>query len=217
MTEFYRFRSIEKLLEEPFRELERQTVFFATLEDLNDPMEGFQDLVWSGDHIIWLNLLKNYVHCLRWTCINALVFGNEYNLEPGHIPVRLRWDTEPTPKAVELFDVVWGKVRDECELEALAEGIAGLEYSGIKHKVRRAELLFYLWSIHIRALSAVQHALATCGLMTESQRFPLNSSRERAFTTQGYFDSVKRAPENANPMSEYMFSLSESIFRNLTV
>ena len=89
MTEFYRFRSREKLLDPCFEELERQTVFFASPDDLNDPMEGFQDLVWSGDHIVWANLLKNYVHCLSWTCTNALVFGNEYNLDPGHIPIRL--------------------------------------------------------------------------------------------------------------------------------
>ena len=217
MTEFYRFRSMEKLLGPSLQELERQTIFFSGPEDLNDPMEGFQDLVWNGDHIVWSNLLKNYVHCLKWTCINALVFGNEYTLEPTHIPIRLRWDTEPTPEAVELFDVVWGKVRDECELEALAKGIAGLEYSRTKHKVRRAELLFYLHSIHTRALAAIQHVLVDRGLMTESQRPPLNPSRERQFTTQGYFDSVKRAPENSIPMSERMFSLGEIIFSNLTL
>ena len=64
MTEFYRFRSMEKLLGPSFQELGRQTIFFSGPEDLNDPMEGFQDLVWSGDHIVWSNLLKNYVHCL---------------------------------------------------------------------------------------------------------------------------------------------------------
>ena len=51
MTKFYRFRSIKKFLAPCFHELERQTAFFASLDDLNDPMEGFRDLVWSGDHI----------------------------------------------------------------------------------------------------------------------------------------------------------------------
>ena len=48
MTEFYKFRTIEKLLDPSFQELERQTVFFASPDELNDPMEGFQDLVWTG-------------------------------------------------------------------------------------------------------------------------------------------------------------------------
>ena len=53
MTNFYRFRSVEQLLGE-YSELERQTIFFASLEDLNDPMEGFRDIVWHGDSILWL-------------------------------------------------------------------------------------------------------------------------------------------------------------------
>ena len=64
MTEFYRFRTIEKLLDPSFQELERQTVFFASPDELNDPTEGFQDFFWSGDHILWSNLLKHYVYCL---------------------------------------------------------------------------------------------------------------------------------------------------------
>ena len=176
--EFYRFRTTQKLLDTGFQELERQTIFFAGPEGLNDPMEGFQDTVWDGDHILWSNLLKHYVYCLSFTCMVAPVFGNEDNLEPVHIPIPLRWDTEPTPQAVELFDVVWGKVRDECGLEDLAKGIAGLEFSGIKHKVRRAELLFYLQLIHLRALTAIQQVLVTRGLIKESQRIALNLSRE---------------------------------------
>ena len=44
MTEFYRFRSMDKLLGECFQELERQTIYFANTGELNDPMEGFRDV-----------------------------------------------------------------------------------------------------------------------------------------------------------------------------
>ena len=50
MTLFYRFRSPISLLEE-HQELERQTIYFARPEQLNDPMEGFRDIFWAGDHI----------------------------------------------------------------------------------------------------------------------------------------------------------------------
>ena len=62
MTELYRFRSMVRLLHAPFQEFERHTVFFASPDEFNDPMEGFQDLVWNGDPIVWFNLFKNYVH-----------------------------------------------------------------------------------------------------------------------------------------------------------
>ncbi len=38
MGEVYRFRNTKQLLGEDFRELERQSIFFASLEDLNDPV-----------------------------------------------------------------------------------------------------------------------------------------------------------------------------------
>ena len=64
MAEFFRFRSADALLEK-YQELERQTIYFATPEELNDPMEGFRDIVWKGDKIVWTNFFKHYVFCLH--------------------------------------------------------------------------------------------------------------------------------------------------------
>jgi hypothetical protein len=52
MTELlYRFRKTDKLLGE-FQELENQEIYFASPEQLNDPLEGFKDLYWKGDDIL---------------------------------------------------------------------------------------------------------------------------------------------------------------------
>ena len=56
----YRFRSIDALLDK-YQELESQTIYFASPDELNDPMEGFRDIVWSGDKIVWTNFFKHYV------------------------------------------------------------------------------------------------------------------------------------------------------------
>ena len=61
MAEFFRFRSMKYLLDKKYQELEKQTIYFASPEELNDPMEGFRDIVWSGDKIVWTNFIKNYV------------------------------------------------------------------------------------------------------------------------------------------------------------
>ena len=50
MAEFFRFRSVDALLGK-YQELEKQTIYFASPEELNDPMEGFRDIVWSGDKL----------------------------------------------------------------------------------------------------------------------------------------------------------------------
>jgi hypothetical protein len=48
---YFRLRSIESLLG-VHQELETQTIYFASPEELNDPMEGFKDLFWLGDEVL---------------------------------------------------------------------------------------------------------------------------------------------------------------------
>ena len=66
MVHYYRFRPTDALLDKR-KELENQEIYFAPPEDLNDPMEGFKDLFWRGDEIVWRNFLKHYLLCLEGT------------------------------------------------------------------------------------------------------------------------------------------------------
>jgi hypothetical protein len=66
-NEFYRFRRISSLIGE-FKKLENQSIYFAEPDSLNDPMEGFRDMYWSGDYIVWKNLFRHYLLCLERLC-----------------------------------------------------------------------------------------------------------------------------------------------------
>ncbi|WP_195758788.1 DUF2971 domain-containing protein [Pseudomonas syringae] len=44
-------------------ELKTQQIYFASTEELNDPLEGFKSVHWRGDFIIWKNLIKHYLIC----------------------------------------------------------------------------------------------------------------------------------------------------------
>lgn len=70
--EFYRFRSLENLFNQyednnaekkikRLGELEEQCIFFPTVQQLNDPMEGYRNLVWKGDKIVWINFIRNFM------------------------------------------------------------------------------------------------------------------------------------------------------------
>ncbi|HXQ66925.1 MAG TPA: DUF2971 domain-containing protein, partial [Alphaproteobacteria bacterium] len=74
----YRYRPIEAVLEK-FNELERQEIYFSTPGELNDPMEGFKDLFWSGDRIVWENFLKHYILCLQEMAIHVFVAGSDFD------------------------------------------------------------------------------------------------------------------------------------------
>src|ERR1039458_5362 len=64
MTKYiYRFRSMRAALDQ-HEELERQEIHLASPKTLNDPMEGYKDVFWQGDPILWRNLLRHYLLCL---------------------------------------------------------------------------------------------------------------------------------------------------------
>lgn len=61
--ELYRYRSYktnEKGINYDKEGLINSEIYFAELSELNDPMEGYIDVYFQGDLVIWKNLLKNY-------------------------------------------------------------------------------------------------------------------------------------------------------------
>lgn len=59
---FYRFRTLDAIFK--YGELENQEIYFASPEELNDPMEGFKNIIFQGDNILWHNLIRHYIMCL---------------------------------------------------------------------------------------------------------------------------------------------------------
>lgn len=74
MQSFYRYRSVDTFLGER-QELEQQQIYFASPEQLNEPIEGFKDLYWFGDEIVWRNLLKHYLLSLHRVYIVTKISG----------------------------------------------------------------------------------------------------------------------------------------------
>lgn len=78
----FRFRSAKALLDNNpedggFQELEKQTIYFAQPETLNDPMEGLSDAFWDGDKVLWENLFRHYALSLIWYTSAWLIFKPE--------------------------------------------------------------------------------------------------------------------------------------------
>lgn len=68
---FYRFRTLKNIFE--YKELENLEIYFASTDELNDPMEAYKDVIFQGDIIMWHNLFKNYILCLsRFILVNRL-------------------------------------------------------------------------------------------------------------------------------------------------
>lgn len=91
----YRFRTISNLIGD-FQELEKQQIYFAHLEQLNDPMEGIRRYFWKGDEIVWKNLLKHYLLCLEHMILIARLTEDNEQLKKDDIPVLISFDNLPT-------------------------------------------------------------------------------------------------------------------------
>ena len=74
----YRFRPVGALLDR-HEELAKQEIYFSPPEELNDPMEGYKDVFWSGDRVVWRNLLRHYLLCLLQTTSLCVVMGEKFD------------------------------------------------------------------------------------------------------------------------------------------
>jgi hypothetical protein len=120
----YRFRSVDRLLGES-RELEDQYFFLSSPSDLNDPMEGYQDIVWKGDRILWENLLRHYLLSLLWTVTGLLIMDDKSFAEPD-VPATLTEDDLPTEDFRALYGAICAEFFGNPALSSLPDALAGM-------------------------------------------------------------------------------------------
>ena len=135
---FYRFRSMDYLLGDEYQELENQDIYFASPDELNDPMEGFRDIVWSGDKIVWTNLFRNYIYCLHASDIVLRITDASEGLDVDNIPIPLRWNQPVTLEIEHMFNEVWRRLLYLPEMEDIIDAL-----SNTNRKIRYGEMEFY--------------------------------------------------------------------------
>lgn len=179
MAEFYRFRSMKYLLGEKYRELEKQTIYFASPEELNDPVEGLRDIAWIGDEIVWTNLFKHYVYCLHQTYFLFRITGGSRKLDACNISIFGRWDDLPTPEAQTLFDDIWMRCLNVPNIQEIIEALAN-----VRRKIKYRELGYYFRPIHPVFLEQIMASYLAHGIISESEmpkltdEFPVSATLE---------------------------------------
>lgn len=91
----YRFRSVENLIGE-HQELEKQQIYMAAIEQLNDPMEGKRRYFWKGDKILWENFFKHYILCLEHVIFLSRLLHEDETIKSSDIPIYKSEDMLPT-------------------------------------------------------------------------------------------------------------------------
>src|ERR1017187_3345841 len=158
-TFIYRFRPTDALLE-GFQELEKQEIYFASPKELNDPLEGFKDVFWRGDEILWSNLVRHYLLCLMHAVIVAMLCEPDRAFDQDWDLVFRAGAPSPSPAQRSLH-------RRICEIffcEQDATRIPAL-LAVRNSPIRRSELIVHLTALRFRALNAVLTGMEEWNLM----------------------------------------------------
>jgi hypothetical protein len=207
MDFFYRFRSIDALLGS-WKELEKQEIYFARPDQLNDPMEGFTDLVWFGDKIAWTNLIKHYLVSLQLAVSAALLTGDDYSEAKFPINVFASASTLPTVKAREIHRNICVDLFKDPDVAALPELLAMR-----RRRIRREELEFYLRAIHCGSLHAVLKVFRTEGLLPGNS-CPLRPPEPMAAVARQVLNTVNsREPDDDRDTGNHFFAAASKQFR----
>ena len=127
-------------------------------------MEGFRDLVWSGDKIVWTNFFKHYVYCLHLSYFHLRLVGSSKKLEVDSIQILGCWDQLPTPAAQNLFDEICHNFLNVPNIRKIIEALANT-----KRKIRYKELGYYLRIIHPILLKEIVKSYIEHGVIPKSE------------------------------------------------
>ena len=201
METVYRFRSIRQLLDD-YKELETQTIYFPSPGELDDPMDGYRDIVWRGDDIVWLNLFKHYLYCLHWAYCEVSIIGDTAEFTPGDINVTGRWNEPPTSSFGELFSEIWETLRDDLRVPVISTKIGTMS-----RNITQKELLVYLTVIHYYALVTIKRIHSERGLDSPpDQQLHELLSPPSALTESDFFELMEQS-EVSNDQIDAMFAL----------
>ena len=181
MVYFYRFRSAHALLD-GFHELDEQVIHFAPTGTLNDPMEGYKELFWQGDAIVWRNLFHHYLLCLLQAFPTTLLSQKDHLDVTGEKFIFATHSDLPT----QYFKDVYAEVRSTFfgheKIAALPSLLAARPY-----KLRRPELLFLL-----RAVQGVAFKV-TADILRRHKMLPPLTERAPPSDLDGLLDRLTRS------------------------
>ena len=153
ISHLYRFRPIGAVLDK-YEELAKQEIYFSPPAELNDPMEGYKDVFWLGDRIIWRNLLRHYLLCLLQTASLCLVLGPKFDRADLKTIIFSAFENLPDAPVRAIYQKTCDAFLADPDIPKLVEALA--------HRVaplRRDELTHYLRALHPFALSVLMGEL----------------------------------------------------------
>ncbi len=149
----FRFRSIHAVLD-GFHELENQEIYFSEINELNDPLEGFKNIYWEGDAIVWKNFFRHYILNLLQAIIS--IYSDEKNFNAS-ILKNFVFTTDEDLDGTKLKDIYKDICENFFQNSTISNLIKFLHFS--ERKTNREEISFYLQTVHLFTISSILNEL----------------------------------------------------------
>lgn len=169
----YRFRSMKYLLGE-YNELEKEEIYFASLNELNDPLEGMLQTIWDGDEIAWKGLINNYLLCLEH--IFSLYRLGASLEELLDIPVFRTSESLQTERRTNIYEDIRKEFFENTQVNRV------IEFFGNRDIVMsQKEVLCFLRYFHIRAVKIVIKVHYENGLISDEEMKNISKQKLEIF------------------------------------
>ena len=195
MTIIYRFRPMKYLLrgngDNDYRELEKQELALSSPRYFNDPLEGYQDVFWEGDEVLWENLLRHYLLNLHQAAITCAISDDEETLDEFAIEPKLTRGDLSTDERRQQFDSICQLFFEEKGFESVPSSLASLP-----EPLKRNNLKQILSVIHRSALESVLERMRASGVIPEGGPEVTNSGGSE--TVEDLLDAISAAMADGN-------------------
>ncbi|MFI0429212.1 DUF2971 domain-containing protein [Mariniflexile sp. HMF6888] len=202
----YRFRTIDKLLGK-YQELENQEIYFASSDELNDPMEGLRDVYWTGDEIVWENFIKNYTKSLERVYGLTILLSEDKIITEIDIQVSYELLNFPSNQKKLITDEIIDKVFKIQFINELPIG-----FSKRQAHIRRSELLSYLQISHPLILNCIAEVYYNNGL---TNKLLFHQNIDDIHKNNVLPEIINKLEnESKENISEYLFSFINQNFQS---
>lgn len=143
--QLYHYRPIDSAL----KEIGNGTFYYASIDELNDPVEGYVRVYWQGDKAAWEGLFRNYICSLYQAIDLYLLVADKDILHHKTLLIDLHAHDDVPPGKT--FETLGREFLTNHDVQKLASFYGG-SYEGKYLKVSKEELELILYSIHRTAL-----------------------------------------------------------------
>ena len=174
----YRYRNIERALSE----IDDGILYFATHDELNDPVEGYVKVFWQGDKFAWEGLLRNYIYSLSKAIIEYLLERDIHAVHKEH------HDNS-------LFDKTLREIEEALFTDDFIQKLVTF-YGQINLKFSENSLRFFLHLVHSTALKICFSKYRKLNIIDRSYIDALLIDLSRFEIPSTCIDKIDKAMEN---------------------